>query len=70
MSIFQRRHYNAIADILKETYFASDWDETIFTQLVDDFLLLFEGDNSRFDRERFLDYMNMIWTDNNQVKPQ
>ena len=70
MSIFQRRHYNAIADILKEMYFASDWDEIIYTQLVDDFLLLFEEDNPKFDRERFLDYMDMVWTDNNQVKPQ
>ena len=69
MSIFQRRHYLSIADVLKEMYFASDWDEIIYTQLVDDFLLLFEEDNPKFDRNRFLYYMDMEWTEDNQIKP-
>jgi hypothetical protein len=47
MSDFARRHYEAVAEILKEN------TQAVQEKLVDSFVALFESDTDRFDRERF-----------------
>tara|TARA_R110002020_G_scaffold132105_2_gene295156 strand:+ start:75 stop:314 length:240 start_codon:yes stop_codon:yes gene_type:complete len=66
--IFQKRHHEKIANLLHEMYWAHDWDPVIWTNLVDDFLLMFEGDNPDFKRDRFLHFMDMEWTDDNLIR--
>ena len=68
MTLFQKRHYDKIAELLKEMYWAHDWDSVVWTDLVDDFLSMFEGDSPNFKRDRFLSFMDMEWTDDNLIR--
>ena len=47
-TMFARRHYEAIAAILRTAHFATA------DQLVEDFADMFERDNSNFSRAHFL----------------
>ena len=51
-----RKDYVATADILSNYFATSIFDEQgeiLFADLVDDFYLMFETDNERFDANRF-----------------
>lgn len=54
-SLFSRRHYEAIAAVMRETSGSiySDDHNQIFTEILDALSNLFEADNERFRPERF-----------------
>ena len=59
MPKFQRRHHQAIAELLR----TSDTQESLFSTgeqfaMMTRFARLFEDDNPRFDRQRFVDACN------------
>lgn len=56
-SMFSKRHYEAIATILR-THKPSDGEsKEAYNELVEDFIELFEVDNHLFDRGRFVDWI-------------
>lgn len=48
--VFQHRHYKAIADLIATNM--QGWDDR--DSVVSQFAIMFERDNPRFDRARFL----------------
>jgi hypothetical protein len=56
---FQRRHYQAVADLLKDVQSANPHEDifiaTLVLELVDRFADMFAADNPRFSRSRFVD---------------
>lgn len=60
-----RKHYNAIADALvkafKSTYppkILRPYHKRVFMRVLNHLFIVFESDNSAFDRDRFIDYFN------------
>lgn len=51
MSMFQRRHYEAIADALYETRFI----EGVNWPTVDQLAIMLRADNPNFNKEKFLE---------------
>tara|TARA_R100001244_G_scaffold23848_1_gene24441 strand:+ start:551 stop:739 length:189 start_codon:yes stop_codon:yes gene_type:complete len=59
MSIFQRRHYYKIGDLLMEIHGHFGLADEVFEALVDDFTDMFVKDNSKFNIEMFHDYVGV-----------
>ena len=55
MSIFTRRHYQAIAEVIADTKI-SHFNEGLFAiqEVTEDFCDMFSRDNPNFNREKFL----------------
>lgn len=51
--MFTRQHYKAIADIFAKTQILSLDESILIESLIDEFVDLFEADNSNFDAEKF-----------------
>ena len=56
MSKFQRRHYTAVAEILRDSATDSGYlfSREEVARIADQFARVFSADNSAFDRDRFL----------------
>ena len=50
--IFQKRHYEFIADILKDIY---SWEEKNIVEVIEIFANKFAESNPLFDKKKFLD---------------
>ncbi len=53
MAIFERRHYQAIAEELADCYKCANYPHEL-ERVARNFALMFEKDNSNFKEERFL----------------
>lgn len=58
MPKFERRHYEAIADVINDTLFHTSLEVTErfgVSALAEDLALMFRDDNPNFNREKFID---------------
>lgn len=65
MSLFQRRHYYKIGDLLIEHHAHFGLTEQALEQLVDSFADMFMMDNPNFNHKIFFEYVG-VWQDDDR----